>query len=223
MRNKEDIEARSAATGLTGFGVFHHQRPPDFQTFCGEAVRLRRGFVAPDILGANDGVQIAVEAHSLQRRLDFGSRTGTDDGQPVPLEAGEQTPRGRGHGKVGHNALPEQFPLALIGSVNVFERNRRACEFVEELKERLVGHPNAPAEVELPLQVDIQRRQRFLPATEMNGLGIYQNAIKIEQNGLVRPTGAMAAHGPGKRMERRICSKTGFVASNWFSGVIKTI
>src|SRR5579862_509525 len=88
----------------------------------------------------------------------------------------------------GGDAGLEAFLFQFVRRPNLIRRDRWLPGGSQALQHGSVGGADALALIEGPREIDAERNQNFAPADEMDRLGVGEDAVEVEEDGIEHTT-----------------------------------
>lgn len=86
--------------------------------------------------------------------------------------------------RIGFQAGAEQDLFAARLAPDVVERDGWIAGSSQALNHEAIGNADAFVRIEIPVEIDAEGREDLLPAIVMDGLGVGEDAIEVEKDGI---------------------------------------
>lgn len=178
----ENFKAGGKAAEAPGFGIFDHKGVLDTQQFGGAAVGFGIGLHFLYFIAADECVEVLANASTLEHGFDLHPVGGTDNGEAVGLEGGEEAADLIGDEVDFAAARTESGLLVLEGLAEIFDAEARLGQIGEGLEHEVAGEAAAAGVIDVPIEVEAEGCKCLSPIGVMEGFAVDQDAVEIEED-----------------------------------------
>ena len=184
MEDAQDFEAGGESGLASGLGILNDEGTGDLEAFGGKAIGSGVGLELRGFTAANQRGETVPDAGANQWWFDLGAVTGGDDGEWQSRKRSHQI---QGFGQEDRPRRHQGIEvIALVGIGGPESIGVEAARGSQGRDHRPVGDADAGAEVGVPIEVDVEGAERLHPSGVVEGFGVDEHTVKVEENGVKR-------------------------------------